>query len=65
MTNKMHSSVIINFIPQFVCLLYMFRTNLVVHQQEDKILYSTLFCAPGDEQIESFETCRADKKIVE
>ena len=25
-------------------------------------LYSTLCCAPGDELLDSFETCRADKK---
>ena len=29
----------INFIPQFFCLLYMFRTNLVVHHQEHSIIY--------------------------
>ena len=47
----------------------MFRTNLVVYHQEHIIIYcitqfgtvGTLFCAPDDERLDSFETCRADK----
>ena len=44
----------------------MFRTNLVVYHQEQKITYcitefGTLFCPPDDERLNSFETCRADK----
>ena len=35
----MHSSYNVFFIPQFFCLLYMFRTNLVVHHQEHSIIY--------------------------
>ena len=70
MTNEMHNSVIINFIPRFFCLLYMYRTIVVVHHQFNAystivpnfvILYSKLFCAPGDERLDSFDTCRADK----
>ena len=39
MTNEMHSSYnqFFIFIPQF--LLYMFRTNLVVHHQQHGIIY--------------------------
>ena len=54
MTNEMHNSVIINFIPQFLSVLHVsneFRT----------VVYSTLFCASNDERLDSFETCRADK----
>ena len=54
------------FLFHSFCLLYMFRTNLVVHHQENKIIYrtvvySTLFCAPDEERLDSFETCRGDK----
>ena len=65
MNDKMHNSVIISFIPQFFCLLYMFRTILFVHHQEHKIMYCTVFCPPVDGRLDSFETCRADKQIVE
>ena len=27
------------------------------------VLYSILCCAPDDERLDSFETCRADKKL--
>ena len=37
MTNEMHNS-FNQFIPQF-CLLYMFRTNLVVYHQEHSLKY--------------------------
>ena len=35
----MHSSYNQLFIPQFFCLLYMFRKNLVVHHQQHTIIY--------------------------
>ena len=51
----------------------MFRTNLVVHHQEHIIIYCiTQFGTIGtigtmrraaDERADSFETCRADKKL--
>ena len=39
MTNEMHNYVIINFYSTVFCLLYMFRTNLVLHYQEHGIIY--------------------------
>ena len=47
----------------------MFRTNLVAHQEEHKIIYcithfgtiGILFCAPLDERLDLFETCTAHK----
>ena len=39
MTNEMHSSYNQFLFHSFVCLLYMFRTNLVVHHQEYCIIY--------------------------
>ena len=39
MTNEMHNYYDEFFIPQFFCLLYMFRKNLVVHHQEHGIIY--------------------------
>ena len=38
MANEMHSSYN-QFIFHNFCLLYMFRTNLVVHHQEHSIIY--------------------------
>ena len=38
-TKEMHSSYNQLFIPQFFCLLYMFRKNLVVHHQQHTIIY--------------------------
>ena len=69
MTNETHSSYNQFLFQSFFCLLYMFRTNLVVHHQEHGIvyrLYQTMQCsilcrAPDDERLDSFETCTADK----
>ena len=49
-------------------MLYMFRTNLVLHHQEHGIIYcitqyNILCLAPDGEGLDSFETCRADKKL--
>ena len=54
MTNEMH-----NPYNQFLfhSFLYMFRTDLVVHQE-----HSILCRAADDERLDSFETCRADNK---
>ena len=38
MTNEMHNSYN-QFYSTVFCLLYMFRTNLAVHQQEHGIIY--------------------------
>ena len=38
MANEMHSSYKQSYLT-FFCLLYMFRTNLVVHHQEHGIIY--------------------------
>ena len=38
MTNEMHNCYN-NFYSTVFCLLYMFRTNLVVHHQEHSIIY--------------------------
>ena len=38
MTNEMHNSYN-QFLFHSFCLLYMFRTNLVVHHQEHSIIY--------------------------
>ena len=38
MTNEMHNSYN-KFLYHSFCLLYMFRTNLVVHHQEQGIMY--------------------------
>ena len=72
MTNKMHNSYN-QFYSTVFCLLYMFRTNLVVHRQEHSIiyctdctrLYNTVYYAVLliDERLDSFVTCRADKKL--
>ena len=67
-TNEMHNPYY-QFLFHSFCLLYIFRTNLVVHHQEHGIIYCikqfgtirTLFCAPDDERLDSFETCTADK----
>ena len=53
------------------CLLYMFRTIPVVHHQKQGIIYcitqfgtiDTLYRAPDDGGLDSFETCKADKKL--
>ena len=39
MTNEMHNSCNQFLFHSFFCLLYMFRTNLVVHHQEHGIIY--------------------------
>ena len=36
----MHNSYNQFLFHKFFCLLYMFRTNLVVHHQEHKIMYN-------------------------
>ena len=38
-TNKMHNSYNQFFYSTAFCLLYVFRTNLVVHHQEHGIIY--------------------------
>ena len=38
MTSKMHNSYN-QFYSTIFCLLYMFRTNLVIHHQEHSIIY--------------------------
>ena len=38
MTNEMHNSYN-HFLFHSFCLLYMFRTNLIVHHQEHGIIY--------------------------
>ena len=43
MTNEMHNSYN-QFYSTVFCLLYMFRTNLVVHHQEHGIIYCTKLC---------------------
>ena len=71
MTNEMHNSYN-QFYSTIFCLLYMFRTNLVVHHQKHGIIYCitqynrynrAYSHAPDDERLDSFETCRADKKL--
>ena len=42
----MHNSYNQFLIPQFFCLLYIFRTKLVVHHQEHDIIY-VLHCTIG------------------
>ena len=39
MTNEMHNSYNQFYSTVLFCLLYMFRTNLVVHHQEHGIIY--------------------------
>ena len=41
MTNEMHNSYN-QFYSTVFCLLYMFRTNIVVHQQQHSIMYQTV-----------------------
>ena len=41
-TNKMHSSYNHFLFHSFFCLLYMFRTNLVVHHQKHGIMYCVI-----------------------
>ena len=43
MTNEMHNSYN-QFLFHSFCLLYMFRTNLVVHHQEHDIIYCVIQC---------------------
>ena len=39
MTNEMHNSYNELLFYSFFCLLYMFRTNIVVHHQQHGIMY--------------------------
>ena len=52
-TNEMHNSYNQFLFHRFFCLLYMFRTNVVVHHQEHGIIYCITHTVQSVQSVQS------------
>ena len=63
MTNEMHNSYNQFLFHSFLSALRVSNKSSLSSSGAQNNVLCTLFCAPDDEQLDLFETCRADKKL--